>query len=167
MPILRRPLPTQFQVAPSLCLSSPSLSSSFLSPKKLSPSGRTCCHHTQDHLHTYLRAAPRWDSRCTHSAWAGAPQTCVLKAKRTMGNSCLNSLPPHFPGLPWVRPVGTHQARRGETLSWLKSPLPSKLGIWLLYSLGLRYRAQDPTEATSREAVGKPPSFCEPVSPPL
>lgn len=133
----------------------------------LSSSGRTCCHHTQDHLHTYLRAAPRWDPRCTHSAWAGAPRTCVLKAKRTMGNSCLYSLPPHFPGLPWVRPVGTHQARRGETLSWLKSPLPSKLGIWLLYSLGLRYRAQDPTEATSREAAGKPLSFCEPVSPPL
>ena len=93
------------------------------------------------------------------------PQTCVLKAKRSMGNSRLYSLPHHFPGLPWVRPIGTHQVRRGETLSWLKSPLPSKLGIWLLYSLGLR--VQNPTEATSRKAVGKPPSFCEPQFPHL
>ena len=82
-----------------------------------------------------------------------------------MENFHLYSLPHHFPGLPWVRPVEIHQARRGATLSWLKSPLPSKLGTWLLCSLGLRYRAQDPTEATSREAVGRPPSFCEPQFP--
>lgn len=131
----------------------------------LSPSGRACCPCARDHLRTCLCTAPRRDPRHTHSAWAGAPQTCALKAKRAMENFHLYSLPHHFPGLPWVRPVEIHQARSGETLSWLKSPLPSKLGTWLLCSLGLRYRAQDPTEATSREAVGKPPSFCEPQFP--
>ena len=63
------------------------------------------------------------------------PQTCVLKAKRAMENFHLYSLPHHFPGLPWVRPVEIHQARGGETLL---VKIPTSFQVRNLVTLQLR-----------------------------